>query len=58
MILKEIIKKKINGIKVEFDSECESCGKITPQKELDENSKFSGYDFKRICDVCADKIDA
>lgn len=38
-------------------SECVSCKKPSPKKELKENSKFAGYGNKEICNKCTNKID-
>ena len=56
MNLKEVMKYKINNIREQL-SECKTCKKVTPRKELEYNATFPAY-AKEICNVCADKIDA
>lgn len=38
-------------------TECVRCKKVTYWRELEENAKFGGYGFEKICDRCASHID-
>ena len=38
-------------------AKCVDCQKLTLKTELEENARYGGYSFKRICDNCAEKIE-
>ena len=53
------MKKTIEKARKKYNlTECADCKKISPKEELKYNSKFGAYNFKEICDRCADEIDA